>query len=536
MGHGKETPRQKMIGMMYLVLTAMLALNVSKDILDAFVLVDDGLTKTTENFSEKNSIIYDAFGKAMLSNSSKVGPWNDKANQVKKKAEELCKRIQDLKVEIIKKADGEKSEAVKEQKIVGKKINAKDNNNIPAEIMIVNKKGKELKSEIEKFREELISMANGQPEIIASIKKTLDTSNPPSKEGESLTWESEHFEHLPLIAVTTIMSKLQGDIRNAESEMIRYLFNQIEAGSFKFNKLDATIIPNTNYVIKGNEYKAEVFMAAFDTTQSPEILIGQYKEVRGADGRTDYEMVGATQTMEVDPVTRKGIYKRTGGTIGINRWSGLIKLKATDGTWIKRPFKSEYIVAEPNVVISPTKMNVFYIGVDNPVAISVPGIGSDKIFPSISNGVLRKDGQAWIAKPSNPGNAMVQVMVDIDGKKRNMGSMEFRVKNIPDPIAKVAGMKTGKIDKKTLMEQSMVVADLEGFDFNAKFTVTEFTVSAKIKGFDREETVKSYKINDTQRQIINSANKGDKIYFQGIWAIGPDGKPRELNGIIFTIK
>jgi gliding motility-associated protein GldM len=334
------------------------------------------------------------------------------------------------------------------------------------------------------------------------------------------------------------MTKMQGDIRNAESEMIRYLFNQIEARSFKFNKLDATIIPNSNYIIKGNEYKAEVFIAAFDTTQEPEILIGQTQAVKGTDGHIEYQMVGKYDKLKIDPKTKKGIFQRIGGTLGTNRWSGLIKLKATDGTWIQKPFKEEFTVAEPNVVISPTKMNVFYIGVENPVDISVPGVPADKIFATTTNGIIPKVGKGWISKPNQVGNAFVEVYVDLEGngKRKKMGYMEFRVKNIPDPVAKVAGMKSGKIDKKSLMEQAMVLADLEGFDFDAKFVVTEFTVSCKIKGFDKQSYVKSYKISDDQRQIFASANKGDKIFFTEIMAIGPDGKPRELNGIILTIK
>jgi gliding motility-associated protein GldM len=539
MGHGKETPRQKMIGMMYLVLTAMLALNVSKDILEAFVLVDEGLTTTTENFAEKNSILYNEFDKAYISNPKKVGPFKDKAQEIKKQADELFGYIQDLKVEIVKKVEGPESPAVEGKKIHGKLISAKDNMDKPAEIMVGstgNGKGKELKAKIIKFKEYLISLAGGQKEIIESIEKTLDTDNPPPKEGVIHTWESEHFEHLPMIAVTTLMSKMQGDIRNAETEMLRYLFNNIEAGSFKFNKLDATVIPNSNYILRGGEYRAEVFMAAFDTTQSPSILIGQTKAVTGSDGKVDYEMVGKFDSLPIDPKTRKGIFSRVGATLGSNKWSGLIKLKATDGTWIKKPFSAEYTVAEPNVVISPTKMNVFYTGVDNPVDISVPGVPADKITATCSNGLIQRSGKAWVVKPRSVGKAMVQVVCEIDGKKKPMGQMEFRVKDIPDPMAMVSFKKTGKVDKNTLLQSAIVDAVLEGFDFDAKFTVTEFTLSATIRGFEQAESVKSNRINDRMREIIKGANKGDKVFISPIMAVGPDGKQRELNALVFTLK
>jgi gliding motility-associated protein GldM len=519
MGHGKETPRQKMIGMMYLVLTALLALNVSKDILEAFVLVDESLIVTTENFAENNKTIYGNFEKAFAQNKNKVKPWKDKADEIKKEADDLYKTINDLKIKIVKTADKE-TESVDKDKVHSEKIKTKDNTDIPAHIMVGdnnNGEGKKLKEKISKFREHILSMIDKKDgsSVIEAIKKNLNTNDPPPKEGAQNSWESEHFEHLPLIAVTTIMSKMQSDIRNAESEIARYLYNKIESGSFKFNKLEPTIIPNSNYILKGNEYSAEVFLGAFDTTQIPTILV---------DGRP----------LEVK--NGRGIYKTTGGAPGVRKWGGLIKMKATDGTEIERPFNAEYQVADVGAVISPTKMNVFYIGVDNPVAISVAGVPADKIFPTITNGAIKKVGNDFIVNPRSVGNALVTVTAEIDGKKKSLGAMEFRVKNIPDPVAKVANKKSGSIDRNTLLAQTIVLADLENFDFDARFTVTEFTVSANVRGFSQDISTKSNKITEAQKNIIRSMNRGDKVYFNDIKAVGPDGKQRELSTVYFKIQ
>lgn len=518
MAHGKETPRQKMIGMMYLVLTALLALNVSKDILEAFVLVDESLTVTTENFTEKNKLIYDEFDKAYTSNPNKVKKWKDYADQVRKGADDLYNTLNDLKIQIIKKAD-KSTEAVDKQKINSKKITTKDNTDIPAHIMVGdnnNGKGKELKEKINKFRELILSMVDKKDkDVISSIEKNLDTKDPAAVEGKKESWESEHFEHLPLIAVTTIMSKMQSDVRNAESEITRYLYGRIESGSFKFNKLEPTIIANSNYILKGNEYQAEVFLGAFDTTQTPNIIV---------DGKT------------LPVKNGRGVYTVSGGAPGNRKWGGIIQMKATDGTVIEKPFKAEYQVAEATAVISPTKMNVFYLGVDNPVSISVPGVPADKVFPSISNGTLHKVGNSYVVNPRQIGNALVTVVAEIDGKKKPMGNMEFRVKPIPDPIPKVAGRRSGTIDRNTLIAQMVVQADLENFEFDAKFNVTEFTVSASIGGFTQDVTVKSNKISDAQKNIIRNAQKGGRVLFTGIKAIGPDGKPRDLNDIVFKIQ
>lgn len=539
MGHGKETPRQKMIGMMYLVLTALLALNVSKDILDAFIIVDESLIKTTESLNEKNKLIYREFDKAYAMNKDKVKKWKDYADQVRKEANELDEYINSLKIKIIQAADGKEALAVVNNKVEIDKIQAKDNADSPAQVMVGdnnNGEGKVLKEKIAAFREHLLAMVDKKDEgVISSLRKNLNTEDPPAKEGAKHTWESEHFEHWPLIAVNTFMSKMQSDIRNAEAEITRYLYNNIEAGSFKFNKLEPTVIPNSNYIIKGNEYNAEVFIAASDTTQAPVVYVGAVKEVRTPDGKVDYEMAGNYETLQVGPNGR-AIYKRTGGGSGPVKWGGLIELKGTDGSVIKRPFQEEYMVAEANAVISPTKMNVFYLGVDNPVSISVAGVPADKVSAAITNGGIRKMGSGYVVNPTQIGNALVTVSAEIDGKKRSMGNMEFRVKPIPDPVPKVAGRKGGSVDRNTLLAQMVVLADLENFDFDARFVVTGFTVAANVRGFNQESATTSNKITEAQKNIIRNMNKGDKVYFQDIKAVGPDGKTRELSTLYFKIQ
>jgi gliding motility-associated protein GldM len=545
MAHKKETPRQKMIGMMYLVLTALLALNVSKDILDAFALVDKGLTTTTENFSDKNKHLYDNFTKLALSNPTKVRPWQKKAEQVSTRANELYNYIQTLKIRIIMRADS-KSPAVdttsnKDKKsIEPEKINSKENTDIPSHIMIGennNAEGKVLKKKIEDYKNFILSLATDQ-NVKNSINTNLNTSDPkPNAKdaGEKKTWESEHFEHLPLIAVTTIMSKIQNDVRNAESEIVQYLSDQIDAGSFKFNQLEPTIVANSNYILRGSEYKAEVFIAASDTTQRPRVYIGAVEEIKGADDKIDYRMVGKYDSL---PTTSKGraVYQRAGGGVGNIKWGGLIQLRATDGSTIKRRFNAEYQVGEAIAVVSPTKMNVFYIGVDNPVDISVAGVPANKVFPTINNGAISKNGNSWVVRPRSTGKATVTVTAEIDGKRKTMANMPFRVKDIPNPVAKVGGKKFGPIGKNELLAQSVVFAEIEGFDFDAPFRVTDFVVSATIHGFRQDELAHNNKITEAQRTLIRNLSKGDKVYFDDIKAVGPDGRSRELPTLTLKIQ
>ncbi len=543
MGHGKETPRQKMIGMMYLVLTAMLALNVSADILNAFVLVDDGLVKTTANFVAKNETAYGIFDAQMEKSAAKVGPFRDKALSVKDMADQLAYDIQELKVEIVKYCDGDDAPSLTPTEwIVGAKretkptydindalIESKDNLDKPAELMIVKKKGEDLKGKIEAYRTHLLSMTT-DPSVQNAIKESLNTdAPPPKKDGTVQTWESSHFEFIPMVAVITMMSKLQSDIRNAEADVIQNLLAQIGATDTKVNKMEAIVMSKSSYVLKGNEYEARIILAAYDSLQKPKIFIGPYKKT--ASG---YEMVGEGRELPYDAKGR-AIFKSSAG-VGNYTLQGLLQMVTPEGI-MNYPFMSEYQVGEASAVIAATKMNVLYIGVDNPVSYTVSGVPSDKVSASITQGSLKRSGNEWVAvlNPNAKGISTITVTANIEGQNRVMGTMDFRVKTIPDPVAKVAGKIGGRIDKATLSAQMAVIAAMENFDFDLKFNVTEFTVSAVVKGFAQTKSTKGARISDEQKALLNSLTKGSKVYFEDIKVVGPDKKERELPIIGFTI-
>ncbi|HOT14459.1 MAG TPA: gliding motility protein GldM [Bacteroidales bacterium] len=537
MGHGKETPRQKMIGMMYLVLTALLALNVQKEVLNAFVIVDEGMTKMNENYSKKNEEMYFAFDQANAQNPAKSKKWRDIAYTVKQKSEELYENIQDLKLKILSTA-GE-VEAVKGREINTMLINGKENTDVPAQVMIVEGNGKKLKAMIEDYRRYLIEQIDPKAEaLINSLETGLSTKDPEPVGGKTESWESEHFEHLPLAGVLTIMTGLQSNVKNAEADVLRYLYTMIDKGSFKFTSLEATVIANSNYVIQGNEYQAKVFMAAFDTTQDPEIYLGPCDSVRTEEGYVYTEKKGFNYGAPLPVKKGKGIYSVRATAPGEKNLVGIIKLKAPSGGQdIIRPFKTSYRVAEPMLVVSPTKMNVFYLGVDNPVEISVPGVEAEKIFPSISNGTITKSGKSFIVRPSKSGIAQINILAEIDKQKKQMGAKEFRVKIVPDPVAKVAGIKgSGVIDKNVLLAQSGIVAEMENFDFDLQFKVTEFKVSVNVGGFSNDKTSKSNKFTPEQFNLIKGANRGQKVYIEDVKAVGPDGSIRLLGSIALTLK
>ena len=532
----RETPRQKMIGMMYLVLTALLALNVSKDVLDAFVIVNEGITKTNLNCEVKNAYLLSQFEAQQAIAPLKVEPWYLKAKEVSQKSDEIYQHIEALKREIvtISEPDGEEAVALRDPRVIYyDSLEVTDNMDYPAQVMIRQGKGGVLREKINDYSKFLLTfVADKDEDLRKSIIKSLSTPDVKEK-GEHLSWESKNFENLPLIAVLTNLTLYQSYVRNSEMEILTYLFSQIDAGSFKFDRLEATVIPNSNFILKGNEYTAEVFIAASDSTQDPTVMVGRYETIPLEDGTFDYKMVGNYEQLPVKE--GKAIFSRIGSNIGTNIWEGLVQIKNVDGSTTKRPFRAEYQVGEASAVISPTKMNVFYLGVDNPVDISISGVPREQMSATINNGTIVPEGNGYIVRPATQGTAIVTVFANSNGQRRKMGEMNFRVKLVPTPSAKLAGKMGGLIDKSTLAAQIAIQADMEGFDFDLKFQIQGFTLTVSQGEFVKEARSTSARLTDEQKTIIRSLNKGQKVYIDNILAVGPGNRQVELNPIIFKI-
>src|SRR5574344_165081 len=270
-----ETPRQKMINMMYLVLTAMLALNVSKEVLNAFKVVDLSLMKTYNSFDKKNASLVSDFDFAYQQNQGKVGKWRDLAKEVQKKTDDLVNYIVETK-EILAQKSGSYVKPADEEIgdedafIVGVKgdtimIKSKEDLNSSPEVMLRLGRGKELQDKINQYKADIAVLVDNNPLIVNSLAQTLDVDDIGGSNKKS--WPVLNFDASPVIASLTLLSKLQIDVCNAESVVLRQLYNEIDASSFKFTGLKATVIPDASYVFQGQPYRARIFIAAEDTTQ-----------------------------------------------------------------------------------------------------------------------------------------------------------------------------------------------------------------------------------------------------------------------------
>lgn len=342
-----ETPRQRMIGMMYLVLTAMLALNVSSDILKAFVTVDETLLKTNENFDRKVESSYAQFALAKTNQPAKVGPFYDKAMEVKAATKKMIEFILQIRSELISEAEGKTIDEVKNFSV--KDIEKKDNKDVPHNYFLgAPKKGEVLKNELEKYRAKLLSFVAENAKADFDKKIGLDTKGPfKDNSGNTISWEDFNFGESILAATVTLLNKMVGEVKNAEFDILSYLMTSITAGDFTFDNVSARVIPSSKLVFSGTDFEADIIVAAFDSKSTPEVY---WKP--GIDTATE-AMIGSMTKVEGENGMVK--LKIPASGMGEQKFAGLIKMRAPDGTDKFYSFKESYSVAKSSATVAAEK-------------------------------------------------------------------------------------------------------------------------------------------------------------------------------------
>ena len=516
-----ETPRQRMISMMYLVLTAMLALNVSVEILQGYSLVDGSLRKSIAIADARNVALKNEFEDLAGKNPTKTAEWKVKAEQVVAKSDSLYEFVTSIKRDIIRLVDGSSADLVNMNISEG----GRGDLNISGQVGIVQGRGLELRNRLNKYSDFLLTLVS-DPAKQASIKSTFTTEDR-IKEGERILWQNSVFDGMPAIATLTLMSKIQNDIRNAEAEVIQYLISMIDAGDFRVNKIDAMAIANSNYVIRGGKYHAEIILAATDSTQTLNV------EINGAKIEKD--------------ATGKYIYEVPASAIGKKDFKGNISMVKPDGTSVNYPFVSSYMVAEPSATISADMMNVFYAGIDNPVSVSVPGVAAGDVDISISNATQVRTAKGWNIRPTKVGvESVVTVTALFEGKRTTVGSKAFRVKPLPPPLAKLEytnaqgnkeKFKGGTIAKNFLVTATKVIAELDDDDLDVKYKVLSFSLNYNDSmGNTLVEPATGSELTSRQLNIFKGLVKGRTVYITSVEAIGPDNVKRRLPPVDIALK
>ncbi len=495
-----ETPRQKMIGMMYLVLTAMLALNVSSDILNGFTLVDNSLHTSIESAEQRNSALYNDFNDLYKKNPTKVGEWLTKANSIKKESDDLYSFIENFKVQVIKIADKEEADPK------ARTIKGRDNLDAAGIYAINGKNGDILKSKIDEYKNKIFKAYEGNPKKQELYSKIFSTE----RIALDKTWESSMFELMPVSAVVTMLTKYQNDIRSAEAELVQYLKSQTDASDFRVNKIEALVIPESRFVFTGDKYKARIVLSAVDSTITPEYYVGGSR-------------------------IAKGLYETSANSIGLKNYAGEIRMQGNDGNTRSYKFKSEYMVSQPSATISNSDLNVVYRGIVNNFSVSVPGIAPENIILNVAGGkyVQKGPGKYEISTMSE-GELTVSVSAKIDKAVKAMGSGKFRIKRLPKPTAfltdKSGNQKQNGVMSPDELKECILVASYGKDELvKANFQIISFTMLAD--GYP----VKNIDGTKLDAGFISRLTKGKTLIISNIVARGPDGYNQNLGVLIVRL-
>ncbi len=269
--NNKLSPRQKMINLMYIVLTAMLALNVSSDVLNGFTQVEEGLKRTNNNVEERNAAILNTLEAFAAQNPDKGQRWFDKATEVRRVTDRLYLQIDSLKQLIVNEADGSGADV--------ENIQSRDNLEAASVIMLSGTKprGAQLRRDIDSYRTYITSLMTDSIKR-SSVEKALSTE-PVMRKGTlgKQSWEESKFDNQPVVAAITLLTKLQNDVKYAEGETLQTLLANVDAGDVRVNELNAFVIPQSRFVMRGGKYSANIVLAAVDTTARPEVYVNGAK-------------------------------------------------------------------------------------------------------------------------------------------------------------------------------------------------------------------------------------------------------------------
>ncbi|MBL7728379.1 MAG: gliding motility protein GldM [Dinghuibacter sp.] len=487
-----KEPRQKMINMMYLVLTALLALNVSSEILNAFKIVDKSLIKSNTNISSANDVLYSSLKEKM--NDPQQGAnariWQPIAEQVGKISGDMSKMIQDYKGQLIVEAGGANASATDFKE-----------DNLDAATRLFDSKGEGAKlfASLQKFKQDVLAL---NPELKANFEKTF----PVELEGSAKDWTIKNFHMVPTVAGLTILSKLQNDVKNAENQLVTYCHSKLGQVKVQFDTYASLVGQSSEYVMPGEQIKIRAGVGAFSTSASPSITIAGRSASINSEGFAEL------------PVDAGGSGEHSATvTISYTTQSGEKKTETKTVKWM---------VGTPgSAAVSADKMNVLYIGVDNPLTVSA-GAGLDKLEGvSISNGNVSGSGAKWVARPSSEGNATVTVRAD--GKS---SSFPFRVKTLPPASAFIGQVKEGEMPAASFRAMGGVRAQLENSEFDAPYKVVSYQITASGPGFPGGPAFGSNEGGfwaGNAATIANKAVPGTIISISKIVVQGPDGKPRK---------
>ncbi len=524
-----KEPRQLMINVMYLVLTALLALNVSAAVFNAFEMVERGLKKSSASMEDVSAALPNAIAeRARKKPEYKV--YAERAKVARTYAKEFTDYIEEILDELIDQSgdkngvhdDGDYIELNGVKTLIGKR-----DYSAVTRIMSEEGKGEELKAKILEYKEKFLSLINEEERGAYSHKIPMEIDDETWRHDvtKRKDWSDYNFGHMPLTSTLPIFRKFQNDAKGAEAAVLNYLMGKVGGDDIVLDKYMVVSSPKKTYIIKGEKYETDLFLSAAASSK--------------VNTKIDIFVGGSKLRMDNDGVAK---YVATASTTGKKSYKAVAKVTNPVTKEVKsyeRVF--EYEVGERSVAISATKMNVFYIGVPNPVEVSASGISSNKMKVSMTGGggTIKKNSNGTytvnVTRPTKPGE---YAYINVSAPGIETTKKAFRVKRIPTPTAKLGRKLGGGISVGEFKGQGGLIPVLEGFDFDAKCKIVGFRlVRAPRRDDPRPATNKGGAYKGETRALVRAAAPGDRYFFEDVKCKCPgDIAPRELNSLSFLIR
>jgi len=483
MAGGKLSPRQKMINLMYLVFVAMLAMNMSKQVLSAFGIMNEKLTDSNMTADSKNSATYASLATKASEQPEKFAALNTDAQKVQALSLEfnsfIDKMKDDLTAEVEDKSNYESMDSPDKGDtyfFVGEEFT--DN-------------GKAFVDKVNNYRTKVNALlGKGYKSIAENVNQRFDTSDQKLEEGTQ-PWLKNRYEGFPLVTTVTNLSQMQADIKATEAEMLSAMVQGQLESDVSMKNYTTILVPETAATLQGSNFKGKIVLGRYDASLKPSKVIINGKEI------TNIKNGGAVLDFPA-------------GNVGENEIKGKFVFKE-NGEDVEIPINSTYaVVAKPNgAVISADKMNVVYRGVQNPITISMPGV-ADNAIKANAAGMRKSKGVGKYML--NPGKGR-EVTINVTGKLPTGESVsskqKFRIKDIPSPSAAVRGTQWGMIKMpKTSLQKVRVGAILPDFVFDLKINVSGFSI--KVPGRPTVK-IKGTRLNAAAIRALGKAKKGDVV-------------------------
>lgn len=510
-----KDPRQLMINLMYLVLTAMLALNITKEVLNAFQTINHSIEGSNGAIDAKNDQIYAAFdvaeGKQSLKDKAK--PLNDKAKEIRSETEKFMSYLGAWKDSVIARSGGYvDNNGVKELKSM-------EDIDAATRLFVDEKKGDEIKKRLQDYVSFIVGRIDNATERDA-LKKQLPIQiiNPKSSEDNpSGDWSFGTFHNIPVVAAIAMFSKFQNDVKNSEAIVVEALYKHIGDDQITFDDMAAIAVPKTSYALEGQEMEANVMLVAYNRNYNP-------------------GMTSSAGPVKVE--NGIGVVKFKASGAGLKTVNGVIT-REVNGENKSYPYKFDYMVGSAGASLQLDKMNVMYIGVDNPLTLSASGYNIEDVSLSLPDADLKSTGKGtYVARVTKEGK--IQWAINAKGRTgggvSKIGGGEIRVKLIPNPQATVMGRSSGLFPTAQFKVQKGILAKVDGFDFETTFRVTKYRFTWVPKNGDPvEREMKGAFFDGEVAAIMPRLRPGDRVIMENIKALGPDGRERSINSITFNL-